>query len=65
MQLQITRYLSTASRNFDELTNPLVGSSPRMRVVRTLIFKFANDSSTVLFTGAKRHRQTTGRTGDP
>jgi CBS-domain-containing membrane protein len=33
MQLQITRDLSVASRNFDELTNPLVGSSPSMRVV--------------------------------
>jgi hypothetical protein len=49
MQLQITRDLSVASRNFDELTNPLVGSSPSMRVVRTLIFKLANRLSSIFF----------------
>jgi transcriptional regulator with PAS, ATPase and Fis domain len=51
MQLQIPRDLSVASRNFDELTNPLVGSSPSMRIVRTLIFKLAKDNSPVLITG--------------
>ena len=50
-QLEITQDLSTGPHRFDELTHSIVGSSPRMRVARSLISKFANDSSTVLITG--------------
>lgn len=51
IQREITRDLATVSHGFDEFTNSLVGSSPRMRIVRALIAKFATDSSTVLITG--------------
>src|ERR1044071_5517298 len=51
MQLEMTRELPTESHNFDALSFPLVGSSPRMRIVRALIAKLANNNSTVLITG--------------
>jgi transcriptional regulator with PAS, ATPase and Fis domain len=51
MQLEMTRALGTESQNFDALTLPLIGSSARMRIVRALISKLANNNSTVLITG--------------
>jgi len=51
MQVETARELPPASHGFDELTNPLVGSSPRMRIVRALIVKLATNNSTVLLTG--------------
>jgi transcriptional regulator with PAS, ATPase and Fis domain len=50
-QLEIARDDSVVSHRFDEFGHSIIGSSPRMRVARTLISKFANDSSTVLITG--------------
>jgi transcriptional regulator with PAS, ATPase and Fis domain len=51
MHLEMTSAPVNDSHNFDVLSLPLVGSSPRMRVVRALIAKLANNNSTVLITG--------------
>jgi len=51
MHLEMTSTPVNDSHNFDVLTLPLVGSSPRMRIVRALIAKLANNNSTVLITG--------------
>jgi len=51
VQVETAGELPPASHGFDELTNPLVGSSPRMRIVRALIVKLATNNSTVLIAG--------------
>ncbi len=51
MQLDFSQHPSTASRNIDDIDQPLVGSSAPMRVVHTLIAKLANNTATVLITG--------------
>ena len=51
MRLEITTDMPVVARGFSELTNPLIGSSPRMRIVRALIAKLATNNSTVLLTG--------------
>jgi transcriptional regulator with PAS, ATPase and Fis domain len=49
--VELAHHLSPAPHGFDKLTNPLVGSSPRMRIVRALVVKLAANSATVLITG--------------
>jgi transcriptional regulator with PAS, ATPase and Fis domain len=51
MQLEITCQAPVNSQRFEDLCSPLVGSSPRMRIVRALIAKLASSSATVLITG--------------
>src|ERR1044071_5623386 len=51
MHLEMTSAPVNDSHNFDVLSLTLVGSSPRMRIVRALIAKLANNNSTVLITG--------------
>ena len=51
MQLEIAQPLPVVSHNFAGIANPLIGSSPRMRIVGALIAKLATDNSTVLITG--------------
>jgi transcriptional regulator with PAS, ATPase and Fis domain len=50
MALEIAQSIETSQLN-DALSNPLVGNSPRMRIVRAVIAKLANSNSTVLITG--------------
>lgn len=50
MQLEITQQ-SEVSQSNNALSNPLVGNSARMRIVRALIARLANSNSTVLITG--------------
>ena len=50
MQLEITPQ-SEASQFNNALSNPLVGNSARMHIVRALIARLANSNSTVLITG--------------
>jgi transcriptional regulator with PAS, ATPase and Fis domain len=51
MHLEMSRELPNQANNFGTLSRPLVGSSPRMRIVRALIAKLAGNNSTVLITG--------------
>jgi transcriptional regulator with PAS, ATPase and Fis domain len=51
MHLEMSRELPNQANNFGTLSLPLVGSSPRMRIVRALIAKLAGNNSTVLITG--------------
>lgn len=51
MRLEITSDMPVVAHGFSELTNPLIGSSPRMRIVRALIAKLATNNSTVLLSG--------------
>ena len=51
MQLEIVQPVTKGPPVDIALTNPLVGNSPCMRVVRSLIEKIANSNSTVLITG--------------
>jgi len=51
MQLKMSRELPNQANNFGTLSLPLVGSSPRMRIVRALIAKLAGNNCTVLITG--------------
>ena len=50
MQLEITQQSEVSQLN-NALSNPLVGNSARMRIVRALIARLANSNSTVLITG--------------
>jgi len=50
MQLEIAQQSEVSQLN-NALSNPLVGNSARMRIVRALIARLANSSSTVLITG--------------
>ena len=50
MQLEIAQQ-SEASQVNNAVSNPLVGNSARMRIVRALIARLANSNSTVLITG--------------
>jgi DNA-binding NtrC family response regulator len=51
MQLEIAEPSLALCQFNNALSNPLVGNSPRMRIVRAMIAKFANSNSTVLITG--------------
>ena len=51
MQLEIAEPSLDLCHFNNALSNPLVGNSPRMRIVRAMIAKFANSNSTVLITG--------------
>jgi transcriptional regulator with PAS, ATPase and Fis domain len=51
MQLEIAPQSTEASQLNNLLNNPLIGNSPRMRIVRATIVKLANSNSTVLITG--------------
>jgi transcriptional regulator with PAS, ATPase and Fis domain len=51
MQLDVAQQSIEASQLNSALNNPLVGNSPRMRIVRAMIAKLANSNSTVLITG--------------
>jgi transcriptional regulator with PAS, ATPase and Fis domain len=51
MQLEITRPTANESLFHRAMENPMVGNSPRMRIVGALISKLANSDSTVLITG--------------
>ena len=51
MQLDFSQHPSTATRNIDDIDQPLVGASAPMRVVHSLIAKLANNNATVLITG--------------
>ena len=50
MQLEIAQQSEVSQLN-NALSNPLVGNSARMRIVRALIARLANSNSTVLITG--------------
>ena len=50
MQVEITQPSEVDQLN-DALSDPLVGNSSRMRIVRALIARLANSNSTVLITG--------------
>jgi transcriptional regulator with PAS, ATPase and Fis domain len=51
MQLEIAQQTLDLSQFNNSLSNPLVGNSQRMRIVRAMIAKLANSNSTVLITG--------------
>lgn len=51
MHLEMRRELPNHANNFGTLSLPLVGSSPRMRIVCALIAKLAGNNCTVLITG--------------
>jgi transcriptional regulator with PAS, ATPase and Fis domain len=51
MQLDIAQQSLDPSQFNNALSNPLVGNSQRMRIVRALIAKLASSNSTVLITG--------------
>ena len=51
MQLEIAEASLDLSLFSNSLSHPLVGNSPRMRIVRAMIAKLANSNSTVLITG--------------
>jgi transcriptional regulator with PAS, ATPase and Fis domain len=50
MQLEIAQQSEMSQLN-NALSNPLIGNSARMRIVRALIARLANSNSTVLITG--------------
>jgi transcriptional regulator with PAS, ATPase and Fis domain len=50
MQLEIAQQSEVSQLN-SALSNPLVGNSARMRIVRAMIARLANSNSTVLITG--------------
>jgi transcriptional regulator with PAS, ATPase and Fis domain len=51
MQLEMAQEPTQRSQSIDAPTGPLVGNSPRMRIVHGLIAKLADNHSTVLITG--------------
>ena len=51
MPLDLAQQSIEASQLNSAINNPLVGNSPRMRIVRAMIAKLANSNSTVLITG--------------
>ncbi|HEY6368864.1 MAG TPA: sigma-54 dependent transcriptional regulator [Candidatus Binatia bacterium] len=51
MQLEIAQQSLDLSQFNNALSNPLVGNSQRMRIVRAMIAKLATSNSTVLITG--------------
>ena len=51
MQLEMAQEPPHRCQSIDAPIDPLVGNSPRMRIVHGLIAKLADNSSTVLITG--------------